>query len=49
LSQASGCSTKTRGRDILRAMVNDPESSFDGLWQEYSRAFHDWDDLTLAR
>jgi hypothetical protein len=30
-------------------MVNDPESSLDGLWQEYGRAFHDWDDMTLAR
>lgn len=29
--------------------MNDPESSLDGLWQEYGRAFHDWDDLTLAR
>jgi len=29
--------------------VNDPETSLDGLWQEYGRAFHDWDDLTLGR
>ena len=29
--------------------MNDPETSLDGLWQEYGRAFHDWDDLTLGR
>jgi hypothetical protein len=33
------------------AMAFEPEfsSSLDSLWKEYSRAFQDWDDLTLAR
>jgi hypothetical protein len=30
-------------------MPFEPESSLDKLWQEYSRAFKSWDDLTLAR
>jgi hypothetical protein len=32
-------------------MAFEPESSspLDSLWQEYSRVFRDWDDLTLAR
>ena len=34
---------------IYQAMAIDPESPIDTLWQEYSRVFHDFDDLTLAR
>src|SRR5437899_4421657 len=30
-------------------MPIDPESPLDKLWQEYSRVFHHFDDLTLAR
>src|SRR5438045_8492064 len=30
-------------------MAIDPESPLDRLWQEYSRVFSDFDDLTLAR
>ncbi len=30
-------------------MSIDPESPLDKLWREYSRVFHDFDDLTLAR
>jgi len=30
-------------------MSNHPESPLDALWKEYSRAFNDFDDLTLAR
>ena len=30
-------------------MPIDPESPLDKLWQEYSRVFHQFDDLTLAR
>ncbi len=30
-------------------MGSDPESPLDALWKEYSRAFRDYDDLTLAR
>ena len=30
-------------------MAIDPESPLDKLWQEYSRVFHDFDDVTLAR
>ncbi len=30
-------------------MAADPESPLDALWLEYSRAFRDYDDLTLAR
>lgn len=30
-------------------MAINPESRIDALWQEYSRAFVDFDDLTLAR
>src|SRR5205814_2545166 len=30
-------------------MAIDPESPLDRLWQEYSRVFNDFDDLTLAR
>src|SRR5213594_4026024 len=30
-------------------MPLDPESPLDKLWQEYSRVFHHFDDLTLAR
>src|SRR5262245_13486844 len=30
-------------------MGNNPETSLDVLWKEYSRAFRDFDDLSLAR
>ncbi len=30
-------------------MASDPETPLDVLWTEYSRAFRDYDDLTLAR
>src|SRR5438128_5600106 len=30
-------------------MPIDPDSPLDKLWQEYSRVFHHFDDLTLAR
>jgi hypothetical protein len=30
-------------------MANNPESSLDQLWKEYSRVFQEFDDLTLAR
>ncbi|HWI56304.1 MAG TPA: hypothetical protein VNZ22_03705, partial [Bacillota bacterium] len=30
-------------------MANFSESSLDRLWKDYSQAFRDWDDLTLAR
>jgi hypothetical protein len=30
-------------------MTFEPDSPLDSLWQEYGRAFQDWDDLTLAR
>src|SRR5436190_21664289 len=30
-------------------MAIDPESPLDRLWQEHSRVFSDFDDLTLAR
>lgn len=30
-------------------MVFESDSPVDSLWQEYSRVFQDWDDLTLAR
>jgi len=30
-------------------MANEPDSPLDSLWQEYSSAFQEWDDLTLAR
>ena len=30
-------------------MADNPESPLDLLWKEYGRAFHDFDDLTLAR
>ncbi len=30
-------------------MASDPESPLDLLWTEYSKAFRDYDDLTLAR
>jgi|SRR5882724_6074456 len=30
-------------------MAFNPESRLDALWQEYSQAFNDFDDLTLAR
>ena len=42
-------STKPLAADILRVMVNEPDSPLDTLWQEYSTAFQEWDDLTLAR
>jgi hypothetical protein len=31
------------------AFESESSSSLDSLWQEYGRAFQDWDDLTLAR
>lgn len=34
---------------MLRAMADKPAPHQDDLWKEYSRAFRDWDDLTLAR
>jgi hypothetical protein len=30
-------------------MAFESESPLDALWKEYARAFHSWDDLTLAR
>src|SRR2546425_11975961 len=33
----------------VRVMPIDPDSPLDKLWQEYSRVFHHFDDLTLAR
>lgn len=30
-------------------MPHEPEQPLDALWTEYSRVFHDFDDLTLAR
>ncbi|MDE3068113.1 MAG: hypothetical protein KGJ60_11255, partial [Verrucomicrobiota bacterium] len=30
-------------------MAFESEAPLDALWQEYSRAFREWDDLTLAR
>jgi hypothetical protein len=34
---------------MLEAMATNPEAPLDLLWQEYSLAFRDFDDLTLAR
>jgi hypothetical protein len=31
------------------AMAFESDSPLDRLWQEYGRAFQEWDDLTLAR
>lgn len=34
---------------MIHAMALEPDSPLDTLWNEYSRAFVDFDDLTLAR
>ena len=34
---------------MLRAMAFDSDAPLDLLWKEYSRAFQNFDDLTLAR
>lgn len=36
-------------RNTARGMASNPESPLDLLWKEYSAAFQDFDDLTLAR
>jgi hypothetical protein len=42
-------STSRRRHAMLRSMANDSEAPLDQLWTEYSVAFRDFDDLTLAR
>jgi hypothetical protein len=40
---------KTAGSRHAATMAIESESPLNSLWQEYSRAFQTWDDLTLAR
>jgi hypothetical protein len=45
-----GCTLdKTFAPRHLAGMAFESDSPLDRLWQEYGRAFHEWDDLTLAR
>ena len=42
-------STNRRRRIMIHAMPFDSDAPLDRLWKEYSAAFRDFDDLTLAR
>ena len=46
---SSGRSTKLRFTCMLGSMAFDADAPLDLLWKEYSLAFKDFDDLTLAR